>query len=199
MLRLVRGWHAADVPSLSAPGVDDLSEQQPTVEGFWMPSMREVWHQSFLSPGVMVIVQGAGIRIVDRKARVWFDDDLRLVTVRRTFLGTLVLRSRAGGQQVRLLPGATKVGLATQTKRGRALMAQVPPELLPYRFNNDGQRTLFPGGFFPGAPDVLVKIPGQVKIIRALMLALCARGAAPASRPHRAEWRLRRRPVDRLL
>lgn len=30
----------------------------------------------------MVTVQGTGIRIVDCKGRVWFDDDLRLVTVR---------------------------------------------------------------------------------------------------------------------
>ena len=146
-----------------------------------MPSMREVRHQSLAAPGVMVIVQGSGIRIVDRKGRVWFDDDLRLVTVRRTFLGTLVLKSRAGEQKVRLLPGATKVGLATQTKRGKALMAQVPPELLPYRFSDDGQRTPFPGGFVPGAPDVTAMIPGQVKVIKALMLALRARGAAPAS------------------
>jgi hypothetical protein len=159
--------------------VDELSEQQPMVDGFWVPSMREVWHQSFAAPGVMVMVQGTGIRIVDRKGRVWLDDDLRLVTVRRTFLGTLVLKSRAGGQKVRLLPGATKAGLATQTKRGKALMAQVPPELLPYRFNDDGQRAPFPGGF-AGTPDVTA-IPGQVKVIKALMLALCARGAAPAS------------------
>jgi hypothetical protein len=149
------------------------------VDGFWVPSMREFWHQSLVAAGVMVIVQGTGIRIVDRKGRVWFDEELRLVTVRRTFLGTLVLKSRVGGQQVRLLPGATKVGLATQTKRGRALMAQVPRELLPYRFNDVGQRTPFPGGFIPGAPDVTA-IPGQVKVIKALMLALCARGAAPA-------------------
>jgi hypothetical protein len=158
---------------------DELSEQQPTVDGFWVPSMREVWHQSLVAPGVMVIVQGTCIRIVDRKGRVWFDDELRLVTVRRTFLGALVLESRAGGQKVRLLPGATKVGLATQTKRGKALMAQVPPELLPCRFYDDGQRTLFPGGF-GGVPDVTA-FPGQVKVIKALMLALCARGAAPAS------------------
>lgn len=156
-----------------------MSEQQPAVDGFWVPSMREVWHQSLAAPGVMVIVQGTGIQIVDRKGRVWFNDDLRMVTVRRTFLGTLVLKSRAGGQKVRLLPGATKVGLATHTKRGKALMAQVPPELLPYRFNDDGQRTLFPGGF-AGTPDVTA-IPGQVKVIKALMQALCARGAAPAS------------------
>jgi hypothetical protein len=58
-------------------------------------------------------------------------------------------------------------------------MAQVPPELLPYRFNDDGQRAPFPGGF-AGTPDVTA-IPGQVKVIKALMLALCARGAAPAS------------------
>jgi len=118
------------------------------------------------------IVQGTGIRTVDRKGRVWFDDDLRLVTLRRTFLGTLVLKNRDGGQKVRLLPGATKVGLATQTMRGKALMAQVPPELLPCRFNDDGQRTPF--------LDVTA-LPGQVKVIKALMLALCARGAAPAS------------------
>lgn len=155
-----------------------MSEQQPTVDGFWLPSMREVWHQSFVAPGVMVIVQGTGIRIVDRKGRVWFDDDLRLVTVRRTFLGTLVLKSRADGQKVRLLPGATKVGLATQTKKGDALIDQVPPELLPYRFNDHGQRKLFPGGF-GGMPDVTA-LPGQVKVIKALMLALCARGAVPA-------------------
>jgi hypothetical protein len=98
----------------------ELSEQQPAVDGFWVPSMREARHQSLAAPGVMVIVQGTGIRIVDRKGRVWFDDDLRLVTVRRTFLGTLVLKSRA--QKVRLLPGATKVGLATQTRSGKALM-----------------------------------------------------------------------------
>jgi hypothetical protein len=59
-------------------------------------------------------------------------------------------------------------------------MAQVPRELLPYRFNDDGQRTLFPGGFVAGTPDVTA-IPGQVKVIKALMLALCARGAALAS------------------
>jgi hypothetical protein len=165
-------------PYLIARGVDDLSEQQPTVDGFWLPSMREVWHQSFAAPGVMVIVQGTSIRIVDRKGRVWFDDDLRLVTVRRTFLGTLVVKSRAGGQKVRLLPGATRVGLVTQTKRGRALMAQVPHELLPYRFNDDGQRTPFPGGI-AGMPD-MTAIPGQFKVIKALMLALCARGAGPA-------------------
>jgi hypothetical protein len=159
--------------------VDELSEQNTTVDGFWLPSMREVWHQSFVAPGVMVIVQGTGIRIVDRKGRVWFDDDLRLVTVRRTFLGTLVVKSRAGGQQVRLLPGATRVGLVTQTKRGKALMAQVPAELLPYRFNDNGQRTLFPGGI-AGMPD-MAAIPGQVKVIKALMLALCARGAGPAN------------------
>jgi hypothetical protein len=143
--------------------------------------MREVWHQSFAAPGVMVIVQGTGIRIVDRKGRVWFDDDLRLVTVRRTFLGTLVVTSRAGGQQVRLLPGATRVGLVTQTKRGKALMAQVPPELLPYRFNDNGQRTRFPGGI-AGQPDITA-IPGQVKVIKALMLALCSRGATRRIRP----------------
>jgi hypothetical protein len=123
-----------------------LSEQQASVDGFWMPSMREVWHQSLVAPGVMVIVQGTGIRIVDRKGRVWFDDDLRVVTVRRTILGTLVLRSGSGEQKIRLLPGATKAGLVTQTKRGKALMARIPPELLPYRFDDDGQRTLFPAG-----------------------------------------------------
>lgn len=160
--------------------MDELSEQQATVDGFWVPSMRELWHQSLVAPGVMVIVQGTGIRIVDRKGRVWFDEDLRLVTVRRTFMGTLVLKSRDGGQKVRLLPGATKVGLATQSREGKALMAQVPPELLPYRFNDDGQRTPFPGGFVPGAPDVTA-IPGQVRVIKALMRALCDRGAAPAS------------------
>src|SRR5258708_2613390 len=156
--------------NLIARGVGELSEQQPTVDGFWVHSMREVWHQSLVAPGVMVIVQGTGIRIVDRKGRVWFDDDLRLVPLRRTFLGTLVLKNRAGGQKVRLLSGATKVGLVTQTMRGKALMAQVPPELLPYRFNDDGQRTPF--------HDVTA-LPGQVKVIKTLMLALCARGAAP--------------------
>jgi hypothetical protein len=49
--------------------------------------------------------------------------------------------------------GATKVGLSTQTKRGKALMAQVPAELLPYRFNDDGQRAR-PRRFIPDAPDV---------------------------------------------
>ena len=175
----VQTGRPADAPYLIAQGADELSEQQPSVDGFWVPSMREVWHQSLAAPGVMVIVHGTSIRIVDRKGRVWFDDDLRLVTLRRTFLGTLVLKSRAGGQKVRLLPGATKVGLATQTMRGNALMAQVPPELLPYRFNDDGQRTPFPEGFVAGTPDVTA-IPGQIKVIKALMLALCARGAAPA-------------------
>jgi hypothetical protein len=57
-------------------------------------------------------------------------------------------------------------------------MAQVPHELLPYRFNDDGQRTPFPGGI-AGMPD-MTAIPGQFKVIKALMLALCARGAGPA-------------------
>lgn len=57
-------------------------------------------------------------------------------------------------------------------------MAQVPPELLPYRFSDDAQRTQFPGGF-GGMPNVTA-IPGQYKVIRALMLALRARGAVPA-------------------
>jgi hypothetical protein len=49
------GW-PTDAPYLITRGVDELSEQQPAVDGLWVPSMRESWHQSLAAPGVIVIV-----------------------------------------------------------------------------------------------------------------------------------------------
>lgn len=78
-------------------------------------------------------------------------------------------------------------------------MAQVPPELLPYRFSDDGQRTPFPGGFVPGAPDVTAMIPGQAKVIKALMQALRARSRTGELARTGPKARLRSRPTDRVL
>lgn len=143
---------------------------QARPDGFWLPSMREVWHQVvFYAPGVLVVVQRSHIRIVDKRLRVLLDADLSRVEVHRTFLGTLVLRCRDDGRSVRLLPGATKVGTAAQSEGGRRLMEQVPPELRTARFDDRASRY----AYLPAAPS----IPGQFGVMRRLEAELVARGA----------------------
>lgn len=134
---------------------------------FWVPLGRQVWRQSLVAPLCLLVVEPGGVRVVTGRDPAHFQAAYAALTVRLTRLRTLVLGSRATGQQVRLLPGSV-----TEGGRLRRLVRQLPPELRPRRYDDAAQRNAVVGGTVR-----LSSLPGQFRLTTALAGELVRRGA----------------------
>lgn len=145
-----------------------VPSQGPVSGDFWLPSLRQVWRQLLVAPPCLVVVEGARIRVTNRRGHVFLDAPITELTVHRSTFGTLELRCAETGQRVRLCAGSTKNG-----SRSRALLDQVPREIYPLRFGDRPARV----DPFLDPVGTVGAIGGQMTITKRLTASLVARGA----------------------
>lgn len=157
---------AREGPPTFGLGVE--SSRGPESGDFWLPSLRQVWRQVLVAPPCLVVVEGARIRVTNRRGRVLLDAPIGALTVHRSTLGTLELKCAETGQQVRLCAGSSKNG-----SRSRALLDQVPREIVLLRFDDQAARV----DPFLDPVGTVGAIGGQLTITKRLAASLFARGA----------------------